>query len=300
MTAMKIAVTGTHGLIARHLIPALQAAGHRVIPLVRGRAEPGQVHWNPDTGQLDAADLVGTDAAIHLAGVGIFSRWTEEHKRRMLDSRVKGTHLLATRLAALDRQPAVLLSGSAVGYYGDRGDEVLTEESTQGEGFLADLCGRWEAATEPAVTAGIRTVLLRTGIVQASDGGALGTQLPIFKLGAGGRLGSGRQWTSWITIDDEIGAILHALDDDGLTGPVNLTAPEPVTNGTYTRVLGRVLHRPAVLVVPGPAMKLLLGSEMATEMLLGGQRALPGALGRSGYRFAHGDLAGGLRAVLDR
>lgn len=299
MTGMQIAVTGTHGLIARHLIPALEAAGHRVTALVRGRAEPGQVHWDPDAGELDTDDLVGTDAVVHLAGVGIFSRWSAEHKRRMLDSRVKGTSLLTNRIAGLDRKPSVLLSGSAVGFYGDRGDEILTEESGPGEGFLADLCAQWEAATAPAVTAGIRTVLLRSGIVQAGDGGALGTQLPIFKLGAGGRLGSGRQWTSWITIDDEVGAILHALGADKLSGPINLTAPEPVTNRTYTKVLGQVLHRPALLVVPAPAIKAVLGTQMATEMLLGGQRALPAALEGSGYRFGQPDLVGGLRAVLD-
>ena len=300
MTGMQIAVTGTHGLIARHLIPALEAAGHRVTALVRGRPDPGQVHWDPDTGELDVADLAGTDAAIHLAGVGIFSRWNADHKRAMLDSRVKGTRLLASRLAALDRKPAVLLSGSAVGYYGDRGDEILTEESGRGGGFLADLCAQWEVATGPAADAGIRTVLLRSGIVQAGDGGALGTQLPIFKLGAGGRLGSGRQWTSWITIDDEVGAIVHALGHDELSGPINLTAPEPVTNRTYTKVLGQTLHRPALLVVPGPALKAVLGAQMAEEMLLGGQRALPAALEHSGYRFAQPDLLSGLRAVLDR
>lgn len=300
MTAMRIAVTGTHGLIAGHLIPALEAAGHDVTALVRGPAGPGQVHWDPDAGELDPADLVGIDAVIHLAGVGIFRRWSADHKRRLLDSRVKGTSLLAGRLAGLDRKPAVLLSGSAVGYYGDRGDEILTEESSSGGGFLADLCRQWEAATEPAVSAGIRTVLLRSGIVQAGDGGALRPQLPIFKLGVGARLGSGRQWTSWITIDDEVGGILHALGADDLSGPINLTAPEPATNRTYTRVLGRVLHRPAVLAVPGPAIRAVLGAQMADEMLLGGQRALPAALERSGYPFRHPDLAGGLRAVLDR
>ncbi|MDQ6839261.1 MAG: TIGR01777 family oxidoreductase, partial [Actinomycetota bacterium] len=223
---MQIAVTGTHGLIARHLIPALEAKGHRVTPVVRSSPQPGQVHWDPDAGHLDADGLAGVDAVIHLAGVGVFARWSAERKHRILDSRVKGTRLLADRIAGLDDAPATLLSGSAVGYYGDRGDEVLTEDSAQGEGFLADVCAQWEAATGPAATAGIRTVLLRTGIVQASDGGALKTQLPIFKLGAGGRLGGGRQWTSWISIDDEVGAIVHALEIEDLSGPVNLTAPQ--------------------------------------------------------------------------
>ncbi|MDQ6782110.1 MAG: TIGR01777 family oxidoreductase [Actinomycetota bacterium] len=297
---MQIAVTGTHGLIARHLIPRLEAAGHRVTALVRSQPEPGQVHWDPDASELDATELEGIDAVIHLAGVGLFRRWSSDHKRRIFDSRVKGTTLLADRLAGLDHKPAVLLSGSAVGYYGDRGDEILTEDSEGGAGFLADLCARWEGAAEAATAAGIRTVLLRTGIVQAPDGGALGTQLPIFKLGAGGRLGNGRQWTSWISVDDEVGAIVHALGAENLSGPINLTTPEPVTNRTYTKVLGQVLHRPAVLAVPALAIRTVLGAEMANEMLLGGQRALPVALERSGYRFAHRSLAGALTAALER
>lgn len=298
MNAMQIAITGSHGLVAGHLIPGLEAEGHRVTTLVRGDPGPGQVHWDPERGELDPAALTTVDAVIHLAGVGIFSRWTADHKRKLVDSRVKGTTLLAERLAQLDTKPAVLLSASAVGFYGDRGDEALTEASAQGSGFLADLCARWEGSTQAAADAGIRTVTLRTGIVQAADGGALGTQLPIFKVGAGGRLGNGHQWVSWISIDDEVGAIIHALSADDLSGPVNLTAPEPVTNRTYTKVLGHVLHRPSSLVVPGLAIKALLGPEMATEMLLGGQRVVPVALQASGYRFRHPSLESGLRAVL--
>lgn len=298
---MKIAVTGTHGLVAGHLLPALRAAGHQVTALVRGTPNTGQIRWEPDAGELDPAALAGVDAVIHLAGVGILSRrWNDDHKRKLLDSRVKGTALIAERIADLEHKPAVLLSASAVGYYGDRGDEILTEDSVQGAGFLADLCARWEASAAPAADAGIRTVNLRTGIVQAAKGGALGTQLPIFKLGIGGRLGRGAQWVSWISVADEVGAILHALGADDLSGPVNLTAPEPVTNKDYTSALGRVLHRPAVMAVPALAIKAVLGAEMADEMLLGGQRALPSALERSGYHFRHPRLESALRAVLQR
>lgn len=298
---MKIAVTGTHGLIGRRLLPALDAAGHSVVSMVRGRAEPGQVHWDPEAGELDPVALAGVDGVVHLAGKSLFTRWNDDKKRQILGSRIQGTTLLAQRLAGLDRPPAVLVSGSAVGYYGwDRGDEQLTEDSVQGTGFLADLCGQWEGAADPARAAGIRTVHLRTGIVQDAGGGALGTQLPIFKLGLGGRLGDGRQWVSWVSADDEVGAILHALGTDDLSGPINVTAPEPVTNGTYTKVLGRVLGRPAALAVPALAIRTALGSEMADEVLLGGQRAAPERLERSGYRFAHRDLETGLRAVLGR
>lgn len=297
---MRIAVTGTHGLLARHLVPALEAAGHHVTAVVRGDAGPGQLHWDPQAGALDPAALAGTDAMIHLAGVGIFSRWTPERKRQLLDSRVEGTTLIARRLADLDPKPAVLLSASAIGFYGDRSEEILTEDSAGGEGFLADLCARWEAATAPAQAAGIRTVHLRTGIVQAADGGALKAQLPLFKAGVGARLGNGAQWISWISVADEVGAIVHALGAEALSGPVNLTAPEAVTNATYTKVLGRVLSRPTLLAVPAVALRAVLGSEMATEMLLGGQRVAPAALQRSGYRFAHPELFGALCATLGR
>lgn len=297
---MKVALTGSHGLVARHLTPALDAAGHQVLPLVRGPASRGQVHWDPAAGELDPDALGDVDAVVHLAGKGIFGRWTATHKREVRASRLEGTRLLAERLAGLGRKPAVLVSGSAVGYYGDRGSEELTEVSTRGEGFLAQLVEDWEAATGPAEEAGIRTVKLRSGIVCAADGGALKAQLPVFKLGLGGRLGRGEQWMSWISVDDEVGAILHALGNDGLTGPANLVAPEPVTNAAFTRALAGALHRPAVLAVPAVALKAVVGQEMADEMLLASQRVAPVALESSGYRFRHPELRGALDAVLSR
>jgi uncharacterized protein (TIGR01777 family) len=297
---MKIAVTGSHGLIARHLLPALDAAGHQVVKVVRGQAGAGELHWDPAAGELDGDALEGVDAVVHLAGKGIFGRWSETHKAEVRNSRLQGTALLADRLAGLSRKPATLVSGSAVGYYGDRGSEVLTEVSQRGRGFLADLVEDWEAATAAAEDAGIRTVKLRTGIVCAADGGALKLQLPVFKLGVGGRLGSGEQWFPWISIDDEVGAILHALDHDSLSGPVNLAAPEPVTNAEFTRALGEVLHRPTALAVPAVAIRTVLGREMADETLLVSQRVQPVALEASGYRFRHPEVRGALQAVLDR
>jgi len=296
---VKVAVSGAHGLIGGALVDRLSRAGHDVVRLVRGEPGPGEVRWDPGAGQIDAASLEGLDATVHLAGVGIGDRrWNEAHKRRVLDSRVQGTGLLASALAALDRPPAALLSASAIGIYGDRGDEILTEESPTGTGFLAELCLRWEAATGPAERAGIRVVHLRSGIVQATSGGALGKQLPLFRFGLGGRLGSGRQYVSWISLHDEIRAIEHALTAETLRGPANLTAPSPVTNAEYTAALGAVLHRPAALRVPGGALRLALGREMAEEMLLGGQRVLPAALEASGFRFEQPALPAALRDLL--
>lgn len=299
---MRVAVTGSHGLIGRHLVPALVAAGHDVIRVVRGDAgEPGAVAWDPAAGQIDAAALAGADAVVHLAGVGIGERrWNPDHKRAVLDSRVQGTTLLAEAVARLDPRPAVLVSASAIGYYGDRDDELLSESSPSGSGFLADVCRRWEAATSPATAAGVRTVSLRTGVVQAAGGGALATQLPIFRLGLGGRLGRGRQWVSWISIDDEVGAVLHALGDARVEGPMNVTSPAPVTNAEYVATLGRILGRPAVLAVPPLALKVALGPEMASELLLASQRVAPGVLEATGFEWRHRYLEEALRAVLSR
>ncbi len=301
---MKIAVTGSHGLIARHLIPLLSGRGHEVVRVVRGGdgSGPGPtIRWDPGAGRLDPADLAGVEAVVHLAGVGIGAkRWNADHKQAVIDSRVQGTTLLARTIAGLDPAPRVLVSASAIGYYGDRDDELLTEQSPSGSGFLADVCRRWEAATAPAVEGGIRTVVVRTGIVQAADGGALKTQLPIFKLGLGARFGRGRQWVSWISIDDEVGAIAHLIEHDGISGPVNLVAPAPVTNAGYTTALARVLGRPGVLAVPPPAVKALLGAEMASELLLAGQRVEAGVLERTGYPWRWPALEPALRAMLSR
>jgi uncharacterized protein (TIGR01777 family) len=306
---MKIAVTGSHGLLARHLIPRLRGRGDVIVPVVRAGAGSddgagsgngaGTISWDPAAGVADPADFDDVDAVIHLAGVGIAARrWNDAHKQAVLDSRVKGTVLLARTLAALEGGPRTLLSASAIGYYGDRDDELLTEASPSGSGFLAEVCRRWEDATVPAAQAGIRVVALRTGLVQATDGGALATSLPVFKLALGARFGRGRQWWSWIAIDDEVGAIVHALDNETISGPLNLVAPAPVTNAEYTATLARVLRRPAVLSVPQLALKALLGPEMASELLLASQRVAPSVLERTGYQWRHRTLEPALRALL--
>jgi uncharacterized protein (TIGR01777 family) len=300
---MRVAVTGSHGFIGRHLAPELRASGHEVVRLVRRVAGPGDRLWDP--GATPKADLLDDlDAVVHLAGAPILDRWTANHRQKVLDSRVGPTSRLAEALAARSSlgsggHPRVLISASAVGFYGDRGDEELSERSGVGRGFLADVCRRWEAATGPAADAGIRTVLVRSGIVLSRDGGALAAQLPVFRLGLGGRLGSGRQWVSWIGIADQVGAIIHALQHPSLAGPVNLVAPVPVTNDTYTRVLAEAVHRPAWLAVPSVALRLVFGSEGADEMFLSSQRVRPDALHDSGFRFRHPELSQALRATLD-
>jgi hypothetical protein len=296
-----VAVTGSTGLIGSALVASLERDGHRVRRVSRrADAGPGTVRWDPERGELDGAALAGVDAVVHLAGEGIGDhRWSDEHKRRVLDSRVKGTTLVAETMAALDPRPSVLVSASAIGYYGDRGDERLTEASPPGEGFLADVVRQWEGATGAAEAAGIRVAHIRTGLVLARSGGALAPMLPLFRFGLGGRLGSGRQWWSWISLTDEVAAIRFLLDHD-VAGPVNLTGPEPVTNAELTKVLGRVLHRPAVVPVPrfGPA--LVLGREAAEEMVFASQRVLPTVLRREGFSFAHPTLEPALRAELGR
>jgi uncharacterized protein len=294
-----VAITGSHGLIGSALVPRLESAGHRIVRVVRGEAGPGEISWDPSAGRLDPGDLVGLDAVVNLAGAGIGDRrWNDARKQVLLDSRVRATELLSRALADCDRPPSVMLSASAVGYYGDRGDEPVMEDSPPGSGFLADLCRQWEAATAAAGDAGIRVVHLRTGIVLARRGGALGKQLPLFKFGLGGRLGSGDQYTSWISLEDDVGAIELALRSPALRGPVNVVAPNPVTNAEFTSALGRAVHRPAVLPVPGPALRLVFGREMAGEMLLSGQRAVPRALEAAGHVFAHPVIDDALRWVL--
>lgn len=285
-------------------MPRLVAAGHRPIAAVRGRAvSPGVegIAWDPEAGTIDAAALDGIGGVVHLAGAGIADRrWTESRKHLILESRTKGTGLLASTLVGLDHPPSVVVSGSAVGYYGDRGDQPLTEDSPAGTDFAAQVCQRWETAAQPVVGAGVRLVTIRTGIVLGAHGGMLGRVLAPFRVGLGGRIGSGQQYMSWVCIDDEVGAIIHALDRPSLTGPTNVTAPNPVTNAEFTTTLGHVLGRPTPIPTPVAPLRLVYGSELVRDLLLGGQRVLPKALTEDGYQFAHATLDGALRAVLGR
>jgi uncharacterized protein len=296
---VEIAVTGSGGLIGRALVRRLEEEGHRVRRVVRSGGEgPHEVRWDPLVGTIDSSALAGVDAVVNLAGEGIGDhRWSEAQKRRIRDSRVTGTTVLAEALAALDPRPSVLLNASAVGYYGDRGDEVLTEASGPGSGFLTEVVQAWEGATRAAADAGIRTACFRTGIVLSADGGALAKQLPLFRLGVGGRMGPGTQWLPWIALDDEVGAIVHLLTAD-VEGAVNLCAPEPVTNATFTQVLGRVLGRPTVVPVPAFGPRLLLGRELADELLFSSARMVPERLSASGYAFRAPELEGALRSIL--
>jgi len=248
---------------------------------------------------IDAAGLEGVDAVVHLAGENIVGRWTAAKKARIRDSRVEGTYLLSGALAKLSTSPKVMVCASATGYYGDRGNELLTEESAPGHNFLAGVCQEWEAAADPAREAGVRVVHMRFGIVLSTEGGALATTLPIFKLGGGGRIGSGRQYQSWITLDDVVGAVLHALSTDSLSGPVNVTVPDPPTNIEYTKTLGRVLGRPTVFPLPAPVARLVLG-EVADELLLASQRIEPARLKESGYSYRYPQLEGAFRHLLGR
>jgi len=296
---MKVAITGSSGLIGSALVGALRGAGHTPVRLVRhGQPGPDEVAWDPDRGTIDAAGLEGVDAVVNLAGAGIGDeRWTEERKRLILDSRVRSTTVLCEALAGLQRRPRVLLSASGIDYYGDTGDDVVTEESPAGTGFLTDVCLQWEGATAPAQEAGIRTVLLRTGIVQSADGGALKKSLPPFKMGIGGRFGSGKQWWSWISIDDHVRAMLHLIDGD-VRGPANLTTPNPVTNAQYTKALGRELGRPTLLPIPMLGPRALLGRELADTLLLSSHRVVPAVLQASGFEFRHPTIERCLAAVL--
>jgi hypothetical protein len=298
---MRVAITGSSGLIGAALSRRLRADGHDVVPVVRTRPEAGQIGWDPAGGRLDPADLNGVDAVVHLAGAGIGDkRWTDDYKRTILESRTEPTSLLAASIAAADDRPGVLLSGSAIGFYGDRGDEVLDEGSAPGTGFLSEVVEKWEASTEAAEAAGVRVVHLRTGIVLSASGGALKKQLPLFRFGLGGRMGSGRQWQSWISIDDEVAAIIHLLGAD-VSGPVNLTAPNPVTQATFADTLGDVLGRPTFLPIPRFGPRLALGGELADALLFSGQRVQPGVLAADdAFEFAHPDLEAALRHLLDR
>jgi uncharacterized protein (TIGR01777 family) len=293
----KVLVSGSSGLIGSALLPALKASGYEVVCLGRGQSGNGRVGWDP--ARPLAPELVsGFDAVIHLAGESIASRWTESKKKAIRDSRVLGTRHLAEALARSASLPRVLISASAIGFYGDRDDEILREDSASGgNGFLPEVCREWEAAADPAVQAGIRTAFLRTGIVLSAEGGALKQMLPPFRMGLGGKIGSGRQWMSWIDLHDEIGAILHILTNDSLRGPVNSVSPHPVTNAEFTNTLASVLSRPAIFPMPAFAARLFFG-QMGDELLLGSQRVTPAKLSATEYVFQKPDLRGTLESIL--
>lgn len=298
---MKVGITGESGLIGTALSAHLAAGGHRAVPIVRRAATEGEISWDPSARRLDPADLAPLDAIVHLAGAGIGGkRWSDEYKEVILESRRVGTEVIADALAELGPDgPQIWLSGSAIGIYGDRGDESLDETSTAGDGFLADVCRVWEASTAKAADAGIRVAHLRTGIVLSPDGGALAKMLPLFKFGLGGRFGDGKQWMSWISITDEVRAIEHLLSSS-VVGPVNLTAPAPTRNRDFVDTLGDVLGRPTLLPVPSFGPKLLLGAELADALLFEGQQVHPTVLERDGFTFEHPALETALRAVLGR
>ena len=297
---MIIAVTGSTGMVGSALVAAVEGQGHLVRRLVRHDVEDAEreIRWNPEAGEIDAAELNGVDAVVHLAGENIAGRrWSDDFKRRILESRTKGTRLLAETLAGLEMKPSVLVSASATGYYGNRGDETVDELAPSGNGFLAEVCREWEAATQRAHDADIRVVKLRIGPVLSSTGGALAKMLPPFKLGLGGVIGSGRQYFSWIALDDLVSAIVFALETESLVGPVNAVAPESVTNREFTKTLGRVLSRPTIFPMPAFAARLAFG-EMADEMLLGGVRVAPHELTATGFEFAYPHLEPALRHLL--
>lgn len=297
---MKILVSGASGLVGAAVVRRFASPADEVVRLVRRESGPGaaEVPWDPEAGTIAAEGLEGFDAVVHLAGENLGAgRWTRAKKNRIRTSRVEGTRLLAHALAGLERPPRVLVSASAVGFYGNRGDEKLDERSAPGTGFLAGLCQDWEAATGPAARAGIRVAIARFGVILAREGGALARMLPLFRLGLGGRLGSGRQFLSWITLDDAVGAIRFLVENDSLSGPVNLVSPNPITNREFTKTLGRVLHRPTLVPAPALALRIALG-EMADEMLLASARVLPQRLIASGYRHTDPTLGPAIRGRL--
>lgn len=297
---MDIAITGSTGFLGSALSEHLTGLGHRVRPISR-RPGPDTIVWSPSTGQLDEGRLAGVDAVVHLAGEGIAAgRWSDAQRRRLVESRTRGTTTLVDALLRMDEPPATLVSASAIGFYGDRGDQMLDEHSGPGGDFLADLCLDWEAATAPAATAGIRTTTIRTGIVLDRRGGALGKQLPAFRLGLGARAGRGDQWMSWISLRDHVAAVTHLLDHD-VAGPVNLTAPGPVTNREFTSAVARHLHRPAFLRIPHAVTRAPFGvGPLVESLLFASQRVLPEVLQGSGFSFADPMLDDALVTVLGR
>lgn len=295
---MRIVVSGSSGLVGSALVPFLRADGHEVAPLVRREAADNEIQWDPAKGEIDTAKLADYDAVVNLAGESVAEgRWTAAKKERIRKSRVDGTSLLCRTIAALAEKPSVLINASAIGYYGDRGDEELTEVSAAGDGFLANVCREWEAATQPAVDAGIRVVCLRIGVVLSTKGGALQKMLTPFRLGAGGRVGSGTQFWSWITLEDLVRAIHHVLVNQDVTGPVNAVSPQPVSNLQFTKSLGRVLRRPTIFPMPAAVARIVLG-EMADGLLLASARVLPTNLCDSGYSFEDAELDGALTRIL--
>lgn len=295
---MRVTITGANGLIGGAIKARLVGEGHEVLSIGRYHAKrPPDIRWSVPHAQLNPAALEGLDAVIHLAGEPIVGKWTPAKKKAIYDSRADGTRLLASTLACLQVKPAVFISASAIGFYGDRGDEVLTEASAPGEGFLPEVCQAWESAALPAADAGIRVVNPRLGVVLSGKGGALKQMLPPFKLGVGGPLGSGSQWMSWVSLDDVVGAVLYMIGNDAVSGPVNVVSPNPVTNKQYTRTLGALLKRPAVLPLPKFAARLAFG-QLADEALYASQRVKPGVLTESGYTFTHPELRGALQTAL--
>ena len=298
---MRLAITGSTGLVGSEAVTVLSAAGHEVVRMVRRVPAPGEkaVRWDPVAREIDAAGLEGMDAVVHLAGENVGSgRWTAARKAAIRDSRVNGTRLLCDALAGLARPPKTLVCASATGYYGDRGEEALTEESLPGTGYLAEVCREWEAASDPAARKGIRVVALRIGMVLSPKGGALPRMLPLFRAGLGGVIGSGRQYVSWVALDDLPHIILHALQRGDLSGPVNAVAPRPTTNREFTEALGKALSRPTPLPVPAFALRLAVGREMADALLLSSARAVPRRLEGTGYRFRFPELGPALRHML--
>jgi uncharacterized protein (TIGR01777 family) len=297
---MRISVTGSSGLIGSALVPFLTAQGHEVGRVVRSTTAAGAWRWDPSAGHVDAGAVNGKDAVVHLAGENIAAgRWSAARKARIRDSRVRGTRVVAEAVARADPRPKALLCASAMGFYGDRGDERLTEASAPGRGFLSEVSREWEEACAPARDQGVRVVNLRFGIVLSPAGGALAKMLLPFRLGAGGVVGSGKQWWSWVALDDVAGAIQHALVTPGLAGPVNVAVPNPVTNAEFTRTLGRVLARPTLFPVPAFAARLAFG-EMADALLLASTRIVPERLQQTGYVFRHPELESALRHLLGR
>lgn len=295
---MNVLIAGASGLVGSALIPALESEGATVTRLVRTSPGAAEIEWHPNNDQIDSAALEGFDAIINLAGENIAaSRWTDDQKRKIHDSRINGTHLLSEAIAKLKQKPEVFLCASATGIYGDRGDETLDEQSDSGGGFLAGVCREWEQATKPAVDAGVRTVNLRFGPILAREGGMLAKLLTPFKMGVGGKVGSGKQYISWVAIDDVVAAMKLALKDESIRGPLNIVSPHPVTNEEFTKTLGHVLSRPTALAMPAFAVRLAFG-EMADEMLLTSQRVIPKRLSDAGYEFAYPELEGALRRHL--